>query len=60
MTVLRTTYNLPFDTLVEAKVEATNEYGYGDLSPANTAGAKIQVEPSIITSLARGSSTSQA
>jgi hypothetical protein len=47
MSVLRATpYNLAFDTIVQAKIEAKNQYGYGALSPENTSGAKVQIEPS--------------
>ncbi len=40
MSVLRASpYSLAFDALVEVKIEAKNSFGYGALSPANTAGA---------------------
>ena len=46
MTVLREApYSLPFDSYVLAKVQASNIYGDGLVSDANTVGAKIQREP---------------
>jgi len=51
MSVLRNDYNLAFDTLVQAKVQAENEYGEGPESDANTSGAKIQTEPQAVQSL---------
>lgn len=41
MSVLIDTYLLEFDDLVEAEVEAQNEYGFGPLSPASSDGTKI-------------------
>lgn len=42
MSTLTVDFALTFDTLVAVKVRATNAYGAGDLSAANTAGAKIR------------------
>lgn len=40
MSALRTgTYELEFNTLVQAKVQASNEYGWSPFSEANTIGA---------------------
>ena len=50
-------YYLPFNTIVQAEIQARNQYGYGPLSPANTGGAQIQTQPSTVSGLARGSFT---
>ena len=44
MAVLRgPRFRLTFDTLIQAKIQAQNEFGWGEISNANTdlAGAKI-------------------
>jgi hypothetical protein len=60
MTVLRASpFNLIFDSYVYAKIESKNQFGYSILmSPANTAGGKIQTEPAAVVGLGRGTSTS--
>jgi hypothetical protein len=45
MDYLRKTFLLTFDQLVRAKVQVSNEYGWSELSDANTDGAHIQTEP---------------
>lgn len=63
MSVLRgPSFRLTFDTLVQAKVQAHNEYGYGLISDANTDvnGAKIQTEPVDVKNVRRGAGTSES
>lgn len=38
-------FNLPYDKLVVMKARARNQFGFGDYSETNTAGARVQVEP---------------
>lgn len=61
MAVLRNVYNLAFNTLIQAKVQAHNEFGFGIISEANTdpTGAKIQTVPVAVNNLNRGSLTSE-
>lgn len=56
MAILRTRFRLTFDTLIQAKVQARNEFGWGMISDANTdpTGAKIQTEPEPVKNVRRG------
>ena len=47
-------FNLVYGDLIQAKVLAANERGWSDASPANTAGARVEVEPSAVVAPARG------
>ena len=47
-------FSLTYDTLVRAKVLARNARGWSIASDANTAGARIEVEPSAVTAPVRG------
>jgi hypothetical protein len=38
-------HSLAFDSLVEVRVKAYNQYGWGDYSPVNTIVAKIRWVP---------------
>ncbi len=62
MSVLRTQFRLPFDHLIQAKIQARNEYGFGVISDPNTEpmGAKIQTEPVDVKNVRRGSATSES
>lgn len=52
MSALRgTTYNLSFNDLVQAKVQARNQYGWSKLSDSNLEGAHIQNEPEKVINL---------
>jgi hypothetical protein len=53
-------YSLAFDSYVLAKVQASNVYGDGLVSDANTSGAKIQREPLQVQSLTRLATTNEA
>jgi len=43
MAILRSRFRLTFDSLIQAKVQARNEFGWGEISDANTdpTGARI-------------------
>jgi len=59
MSVLRASpYSLTLNTLVAAKVLAHNSRGWSTSSSANVAGASIQTEPSSMTALTSGTTTS--
>jgi hypothetical protein len=45
LTVLRSTYGLVYDDLVQARVQAQNANGWGSLSQVNLVGARVQTEP---------------
>lgn len=47
MSVLRASpYSLTYGTIVKAQASAYNQFGWGPVSSANTAGATIRTEPS--------------
>ena len=62
MTYLRTDANflLPYGRLVEAKVQAFNRNGWSTISDPNTSGTTIKTEPLIMTTVTKGSATSQS
>jgi len=61
MAVLRDQFGLAFDTLIQAKIQARNEFGYGQISEANTdpTGARIQTRPVSVKNVRRGDATSE-
>jgi hypothetical protein len=62
MAVLRgPRFRLTFNTLIKAKIQAQNEFGWGEISDANTdpAGARIQTEPVAVRNVRRGDETSE-
>jgi len=61
MAVLRgATYSLARGDIVRAQVRAHNEYGAGELSPANAAGVAVQTAPEQVVSLVAGPATTES
>lgn len=60
MSVLTGTYGLTLGTTVEANVIAINDYGQSTVSSDSSTAATIQTAPVKMTSLAKGSSTTES
>jgi hypothetical protein len=45
---LTTTFNLPYNRFISAKVQAYNLRGYGELSEINTLGVNAEVVPQVV------------
>jgi hypothetical protein len=59
LSTLRTTpFSLSRNNLVVVKARAHNQFGYGDYSEPNTAGATVQTEPDQITTITLDIATS--
>jgi len=52
-------YSLLKGDTVKAKIRAENSHGYGTQSDLNLAGAIIEIKPSKMTAVTRGSLTSE-
>jgi hypothetical protein len=53
------TFNLPYNLLITAKVSAKNLKGWSTLSQSNTIGALVEVIPSAVNTPANGVQTTE-
>jgi hypothetical protein len=58
--LLSATYSLVRGNLVQAKVRAHNQYGYGAYSAVNTAGVLVQTAPSQVQNLIAGPASTES